>query len=243
MKLELRGVSKRFGRQQIFENLSASLEFQHALVLVGPSGGGKSTLLRLLAGLIPPDSGTIHLDGSPLPNDEAALRAYRTHLGIVFQAYNLFPHLSALENILLPLTAVLGLSRSIATERAMSVLDRFGLADHAHKRPHALSGGQLQRVAIARAVAIQPKLLLLDEPTSALDPEMTAEVLDLLAELRDEGRPLILVTHEMGFARHTADMVAFVSGGKLLEARAPESFFSSPSHPEARQFLERVLRY
>jgi polar amino acid transport system ATP-binding protein len=243
MKLELRGVSKRFGTHLIFDNLSAVLEFRHTLALIGPSGGGKSTLMRLLAGLIPADSGTILFDGEEVPHDEPALRAYRAKLGIVFQAYNLFPHLSAFENIRLPLTEVHGLPPKEASRRAMAVLERFQLADHALKFPAALSGGQRQRVAISRAVATQPKLLLLDEPTSALDPEITAEILDLLTELRNEGRPLVLVTHEMGFARHTADLVAFVSGGKLLEVSEPESFFQRPAHPEARRFLERVLRY
>jgi polar amino acid transport system ATP-binding protein len=243
MKLELRGVTKRFGDHTIVANLSATLEFSHTLVLIGPSGGGKSTLLRLFAGLIAPDAGTILFDGEDVPTDESSLRAYRARLGIVFQAYNLFPHLSALDNICLPLTSVQGLSRPAAVDQAMAVLERFKLANHARKRPAALSGGQCQRVAIARAIAIQPRVLMLDEPTSALDPEMTAEVLDLLAELRAEGTPLILVTHAMGFARHTADLVALVSGGKLLEVSAPEPFFEKPSHPEAKRFLEKVLRY
>jgi polar amino acid transport system ATP-binding protein len=232
-----------FGRHVILENLSAVLEFTNTLALIGPSGGGKSTLLRLVAGLIPPTAGSIHVDGEALPLDEVSLRTYRAKLGIVFQAFNLFPHLTALENIRLPLTEVHGLRFADADQQAFAVLERFQLTAHAHKHPAALSGGQRQRVAIARAVAIQPRVLLLDEPTSALDPEMTAEVLDLLAELRDEGRPLILVTHAMGFARHIADLVAFVSGGKLLEIDAPEPFFRQPKHPEAQRFLERVLRY
>ncbi|MGH8045718.1 MAG: amino acid ABC transporter ATP-binding protein [Chthoniobacterales bacterium] len=243
MKLELQGVTKRFGAQTIVENLSATLEFSHTLVLVGPSGGGKSTLLRLLAGLIAPDAGKILFDGAAVPTDESSLLAYRAKLGIVFQAFNLFPHLSALDNICLPLTEVHGLSRPAATTQALSMLERFRLAEHAHKRPTALSGGQCQRVAIARALAIQPRALFLDEPTSALDPEMTAEVLDFLAELRGDGCPQILVTHAMGFARHTADLVAFVAGGKLIEVRPPAEFFAQPAHPEAQRFLERVLRY
>jgi len=243
MRLELRGISKRFGSHAIFENLSATLEFQHTLALIGPSGGGKSTLLRLLAGLIPADSGSILFDDQVVPRGERDLRAYRANLGIVFQAFNLFPHLSALENISLPLSQVHSLDPKAASARAFEVLDRFHLADHASKRPSALSGGQRQRVAIARAVAIQPKVLLFDEPTSALDPEMTAEVLDVLTDLRNEGRPLILVTHEMGFARRMADQVAFVAQGKLLEVRAPEPFFENPGHPDVQRFLQRVLRY
>ena len=243
MKLELRGVTKAFGPHTILDDLSATLEFPHTLALIGPSGGGKSTLLRLIAGLIPPDAGSILVDGTALPRDETALRAYRARLGIVFQAFNLFPHLSALENILLPLTTVHRIPFSEASSTAMGVLERFRLADHAHKQPAALSGGQRQRVAIARAVATQPKVLLLDEPTSALDPEMTAEVLDVLEELRTEGTPLILVTHEMGFARHTADLVGFVSGGQLLEVAPPVGFFSRPANPESQRFMQRILRY
>jgi polar amino acid transport system ATP-binding protein len=243
MKVELRGVSKRFGAQSVLENVSATLEFDHALVLIGPSGGGKSTLLRLLAGLITPDTGSIAIDGQPIPQHPTALRAYRAGLGIVFQSFNLFPHLSALENIRLPLTEVHRSSPEEATLRARAVLERFHLTPHAGKRPAELSGGQRQRVAIARAVAIQPRFLLFDEPTSALDPEMTAEVLDLLAELRSEGRPLILVTHAMGFARQTADLVAFVTAGSLLEVGPPSRIFESATHPEVKQFLTRVLRY
>jgi polar amino acid transport system ATP-binding protein len=243
MKLELRSVTKRFGAHVIIDNLSATLEFDHTLALIGPSGGGKSTLLRLLSGLIAPDAGSIRFDGESLPTCESALRTYRARLGIVFQAFNLFPHLSALDNICLPLTAVHGIQRRAAVEQALSVLERFKLADHALKFPAALSGGQCQRVAIARAVAIQPKVLVFDEPTSALDPEMTAEVLDVLAELRAEGRPQILVTHAMGFARHTSDLVGFVSAGKLTEISAPETFFARPETEEAQRFLEKVLRY
>ncbi len=243
MRLELRNLSKRFGSRVIFADLSVTLEFAHTLALVGPSGGGKSTLLRLLAGLIPADSGTILFDGEPLPRDEAALRKYRAQLGIVFQSFNLFPHLTALENILLPLTEVHGLSADSAGLAARAVLARFRLADHADHRPAALSGGQRQRVAIARAIAIEPRLLLLDEPTSSLDPEMTGEVLDLLSALRQESRPLVLVTHEMGFARHTADLVALVDRGSLREVAPPEVFFTQPRQEETRRFLQRILRY
>jgi len=243
MKIELRGITKRFGAQSVLANVTASLEFPHTLALIGPSGGGKSTLLRLLAGLITPDAGSLSVDGHAIPNSTSALRLYRAQIGIVFQAFNLFPHLSALENILLPLTQVHHVPSDEAAARAQAVLERFHLATHAGKRPSELSGGQRQRVAIARAVAIQPKFLLFDEPTSALDPEMTAEVLDLLAELRSEGRPMILVTHAMGFARHTADLVAFVSGGTLLEIGRPDQIFEAAVHPELRQFLDRVLRY
>lgn len=243
MKVELRGVTMRLGAQTVIDNLTATLDFEHTLALIGPSGGGKSTLLRLLAGLLAPDTGEIAIDGRPLPRDDRGLRAYRAGLGIVFQAFNLFPHLSALENIRLPLVRVHGLSATEASERAFAVLDRFQLADHARKHPEALSGGQRQRVAIARAVATQPQFLLLDEPTSALDPEMTAEVLGLLAELRAEGRTMILVTHAMGFARQAADLVAFVAGGGFREVGAPETIFTQSAQGPVQQFLSKVLRY
>lgn len=243
MNIELRGLTKRFGSQTVLDDVTATLAFDHTLALIGPSGGGKSTLLRLIAGLLAPDAGSIAVDGRPLPTDEAGLRVYRAGIGVVFQAFNLFPHLTALDNILLPLVQVHGLAPADARARAEEVLTRFQLAAHAHKHPAMLSGGQRQRVAIARAIAIQPRFLLFDDPTSALDPEMTAEVLDLLAELRAEGRTLILVTHEMGFARHTADLVAFVSGGTLREIAPPEVLFTAPREAEVQRFLGRILRY
>jgi polar amino acid transport system ATP-binding protein len=218
-------------------------EFDHTLALVGPSGGGKSTLLRLLAGLDRPDSGSLLVNGVALARSEEELRQYRRTIGIVFQAYNLFPHLSARDNVVLPLVEVHGFSKSDAGARADDVLQRFQLADHAHKQPGLLSGGQRQRVAIARALAIDPKFLLLDEPTSALDPEMTAEVLDVIAELRESGKPIVLVTHEMGFARRSADLVAFVADGGLRECAPAEEFFGNPSSPATRRFLEKILKY
>lgn len=243
MIIELSGLTKSFGSHRVLDGLTRRLEFSHTLALIGPSGGGKSTLLRLLAGLLAPDAGTVRINGVPLPSEEDARRRYRAGIGIVFQAYNLFPHLTALENILLPLVEVHRLPREEARARADTVLARFQLSAHAGKHPAALSGGQRQRIAIARAVATQPGFLLFDEPTSALDPEMTAEVLDLLAELRDEGRPLILVTHEMGFARHTADLMAFVAQGTLLEVAEPEHLFAGATHPDVRRFLGRILRH
>lgn len=243
MKISLSGVEKSFGGQAVLRHLDFEAEFDHTLALVGPSGGGKSTLLRLLAGLDLPDSGEIRIDGIPLPRDEDALRAHRRKTGIVFQAYNLFPHLSAIQNIRLPLEKVHGLSAEESEIRARQFLGRFQLLDHAAKQPGQMSGGQRQRVAIARALAAEPAFLLLDEPTSALDPEMTAEVLDVIAELRDSGKPIVLVTHEMGFARHTADLVALVAEGGIPECAAPEKFFGSPSHASTRRFLQRILKY
>jgi polar amino acid transport system ATP-binding protein len=243
MKICLSGVTKNFGPQTVLNAVDFDVEFAHTLALIGPSGGGKSTLLRLLAGLDAPDAGEIFVNGEPLPRNEERLRVHRSHTGIVFQAYNLFPHLSALGNVMLPLTEVHGLKVSTARDRAMDVLNRFHLVEHASKQPAQLSGGQRHRVAIARALAVDPAFLLLDEPTSALDPEMTSEVLDVIAELRESGKPIILVTHEMGFARRSADRVAFIAEGGVLECAAAAEFFESPRQPAVRQFLERILKY
>ncbi len=243
MKISLRGITKSFGPQTVLRALDFEVEFEHALALVGPSGGGKSTLLRLLAGLDLPDSGEILIDGKSVPSDESGLRAHRRKIGVVFQAYNLFPHLTALQNIRLPLEQVHGLTALEAESRANQVLDRFQLLNHAGKQPAQLSGGQRQRVAIARALAVDPDFLLLDEPTSALDPEMTAEVLDVIAELRGSEKPIVLVTHEMGFARHTADLVALVADGGIPECSPAREFFDQPRHEATRRFLQRVLKY
>jgi len=243
MKILLRGVTKAFGSQTVLDDLHFEAEFPHTLALIGPSGGGKSTLLRLLAGLDAPDAGEILVDGEPLPRDEERLRIHRSRTGIVFQAYNLFPHLTALGNVMLPLTQVHGFDAVSARDRAMDVLQRFHLAGHAAKQPAQLSGGQRQRVAIARALAVDPSFLLLDEPTSALDPEMTAEVLDVISELRESGKPIVLVTHEMGFARRSADRVAFVADGGVLACSAAAEFFANPRQPAVKHFLERILKY
>jgi polar amino acid transport system ATP-binding protein len=243
MKLELSGVSKRYGAHQVLDAISLELKDVHAFVLIGPSGGGKSTLLRILAGLELADAGSVSVDGEVLPANEEGLRKYRCGVGTVFQAYNLFPHLSALANIVLPLEKVHGVKETEARERAMETLRRFHLESHAHKKPAELSGGQKQRVAIARAVAIKPRLLLFDEPTSALDPEMTAEVLEMIEELKHEGRDLVLVTHEMAFARVAADKVAFLDGGKIAEYGPPEEIFENPKSEACRRFLGKILRY
>ncbi len=243
MKLVLENICKRFGQQLVLDSVSASLDTVHTLVLIGPSGGGKSTLLRILAGLIPPDSGCMTIDNEPVLFQEPFLRNHRRRIGTVFQAFNLFPHLSALRNITLPLIEVHGLSASDADERAHEILKRFKLEDHSQKRPAALSGGQRQRVAIARAIAIRPRLLLFDEPTSALDPEMTAEVLEMIQELRHEGRDFVLVTHQMGFARGIADQVGFLANGRIAELGSVEQVFNRPTSRECADFLTRILKY
>jgi polar amino acid transport system ATP-binding protein len=243
MNLQLQNVDKSFGTHHVLENISLSLEKTQSLVFIGPSGGGKSTLLRVLAGLLAPEAGSVCVDGEPLVFEEAKLRAYRRTIGVVFQAYNLFPHLTALENILLPLEKVHGLAPAEAKEAAIHALRRFQLEAHAGKKPAALSGGQQQRVAIARAIASKPRLLLFDEPTSALDPEMTAEVLAVIEELKQEGRDFVLVTHEMGFARHVADHVAFLAAGRIVESAPGAEIFAAPQAAQTRDFLAKILRY
>jgi polar amino acid transport system ATP-binding protein len=243
MKLSLRRLSKSFSGHLVLDAVSLDLEKVHTLVLIGPSGGGKSTLLRIIAGLEFPDSGGVEINGQPVVFREENLLRHRRTVGTVFQAFNLFPHLTALQNITLPLEKVHGHSTTEAEQIARQFLARFRLENHAAKRPAELSGGQRQRVAIARAVSIKPALLLFDEPTSALDPEMTAEVLDMIKELRDEGRDFILVTHEMGFARQVADQVALLADGRITEVGEVGRMFEHPASPQGRDFLARVLKY
>ncbi len=241
MTIDCRGLAKSYGAHHALKDATFNTTFDHTLALIGPSGGGKSTLLRILAGLEFPDSGRVTVNENPVEFAEENLVVYRRRIGVVFQSFNLFPHLTARQNLLLPLEKVHGFPDAEA--RAEQVLERFRLTPHAGKKPAQLSGGQRQRVAIARALAIDPEFLLMDEPTSALDPEMTAEVLDVIAGLREAGRPLVLVTHEMGFARKTADVVAFVADGAVAECRPAGDFFDRPETPEARRFLERILKY
>jgi polar amino acid transport system ATP-binding protein len=243
MNLILSGVTKSYGLHQALDGVSLRLEGAHTLVLIGPSGGGKTTLLRVLAGLEFPDAGEVEINGRRVVFEEDALLQHRRSVGTVFQAINLFPHLTAMENITLPLVKVHGHGASEAGGIARQLLARFHLEAHAGKRPAELSGGQRQRVAIARAVAIKPKLLLFDEPTSALDPEMTAEVLDVIKELRDEGRDLVLVTHEMGFARQVADHAAVLADGRIIEAGSVGQIFGNSQSERTRDFLAKVLKY
>jgi polar amino acid transport system ATP-binding protein len=243
MKLEFDAVTKRYGDHTVLDAITAQLEFPHVLALLGPSGGGKSTLLRVIGGLESPETGSLTIDGQRVPTGEKPLRTFRSNIGTVFQSWNLFPHLDALANIMLPLTAVHGLAAEAARDRSLELLERLHLTGHGHKRPAELSGGQRQRVAIARAVAIHPRLLLLDEPTSALDPEMTAEVLEVIADLKSEGRTFILVTHAMNFARSIADQVAFLADGRIVEQGSAQAFFSAPQSETAQRFLAKVLKY
>ncbi|MEA3208629.1 MAG: hypothetical protein QOE70_1686 [Chthoniobacter sp.] len=243
MKLELENISKRFGDHRALDRVSLRCDNVHSLVLIGPSGGGKSTLLRVIGGLEDADSGSVTINGQRLGHSERERLEHRRTVGTVFQAFNLFPHLSALANIALPLEKVHGQSKGEAEQTARDLLKRFRLENHAAKKPAELSGGQRQRVAIARAISIKPRLLLFDEPTSALDPEMTVEVLSTIEELRDEGRELILVTHQMAFARRVADHVAFLADGSIIESGAVETVLDRPTQPTTRDFLSKVLKY
>jgi len=243
MQLSLTNLTKSYAMRRVLDDISIDLPDAHALVVIGPSGGGKTTLLRVIAGLERPDCGQLSINGDLLQFDDASLLLHRRSIGTVFQAFNLFPHLTALENILLPLEQAHGYHHLEAVEAAESILKRFQLAGHAGKKPAQLSGGQQQRIAIARAIAIKPRFLLFDEPTSALDPEMTSEVLDIIGELRDEGRDLLLVTHHMGFARTAADYCLFIAEGGIVESGPTEQLFAEAESKELQQFLGRVMRY
>ncbi|MBW4055284.1 MAG: amino acid ABC transporter ATP-binding protein [Proteobacteria bacterium] len=243
MQLRLTNLTKTFGQHRVLDDISIDLPEVHALVVIGPSGGGKTTLLRTIAGLERPDSGEVFINGEMLHFDEVSLLRHRRSIGTVFQSFNLFPHLTALENVILPLEQAQGYGHYQALEAAQAILKRFQLEEHADKKPAQLSGGQQQRVAIARAISIKPRFLLFDEPTSALDPEMTSEVLDIIGELRDEGRDLLLVTHHMGFARTAADHCLFVAEGRIVESGPVERLFAEPLSRELNHFFGRVMRY
>ena len=240
MRIELADLCKKFDGTSVLKGLDFDDDVT-TLAIIGPSGGGKSTLLRILGGLTAPTSGAVRVDGETVSYDEATLPAYRAKLGFVFQQGGLFQHLSAVENIAMPLREVHGVEASVAEQTARELLDRFGLADDAEKRPAQLSGGQQQRVAIARAVAGRPRLLLLDEPTSALDPAYTNDVLDMIDDLRGDGMRFVIVTHEMGFAREVANRVLFMDQGKILEEAPPEEFFAHPKNERTKEFLSKVL--
>ena len=239
MKLEISHLTKSFAADApVLSDISFSAETS-SLALIGSSGGGKSTLLRIIGGLISAETGTVTVNGRTLGHDEKALAGWRRSIGFVFQQGSLFKHMTALENVALPLREVHGVQKEEAEHRAMELLTRFGLADHALKRPAELSGGQQQRAALAP----NPGLLLLDEPTSALDPEYTSEVLDVVDELRAEGVEFIIVTHEMGFARRACETTAFLYQGKILEAGLSAELFERPKTAELKKFLGRILEW
>jgi len=244
MSIEVRDLHQHYGSTRAVDGVTLSLpDDVQVLALIGPSGGGKSTFLRLIGGIETPTSGTIVVDRKELPQDEEGLLNYRKRNGFLFQAFNLFPHLSALENIVLPLIRVHGWGREDAEDRAREAVKRFHLEAHLEKQPGQLSGGQQQRIALARAMAHEPALLLLDEPTSALDPEMKAGVLDLVEELCDAGQRIVLSTHEMGFARQSADHVVFLADGKVLEEGSAENVSEEPEDPKVKQFLDKVMKW
>lgn len=244
MKLEARSVTKRYGTFAALDGASFQTgDDARVVALLGPSGGGKSTLLRVLGGLLVPEEGSVKVDETELPRDPAgALRVLRQN-GFVFQGYNLFPHLTALKNVTLPLTEVHGQAKEAAHQRAVELLTRLGLASHLHKRPAELSGGQQQRAAIARALASKPRLLLLDEPTSALDPMMTGEVLDVIREVAESGQQIVLATHEISFAREVADWVVFLVDGQVYESCESSRFFNDSVSSFAKQYLTAISRY
>lgn len=244
MKLELRDVSLYFPVQSepVLSHVDFSDDFR-SLAIIGSSGGGKSTLLRLLGGLLSPTSGNILVDGSEIPQAAAALQQYRKETGFVFQHGGLFRHMTAFQNIVTPLIHVHGYTPTAAEKRALDLLEQLGLEKDREKRPSQLSGGQRQRVAIARALAAQPKFLLLDEPTSALDPEYTSEVLSTLNQLKQQGVQMILVTHEMGFARRVCEKVAFLHSGRLLEWGESNQVFQLPQTSQLQQFLGKILEW
>lgn len=241
--VEIKNVDKFFGELHVLKDINVSIKRGEVVVVIGPSGSGKSTLCRAINRLETINSGTITIDGELLPQEGKELAALRAKVGMVFQSFNLFAHKTVLENVTLAPTKVKKMSKADAKERAMALLERVGVADQADKQPSQLSGGQQQRVAIARSLAMSPKLLLLDEPTSALDPEMINEVLDVMVKLSDEGMTMVVVTHEMGFAKKAADRVLFMDQGEIVEEATPEEFFTNPKSDRAKDFLSKILNH
>ena len=239
--LRVENLRKAYGAKVVLRDVDLSVEQHDVICLIGSSGSGKSTLLRCLNLLEDVDDGSIFFEGLEITDPRVNQRAVRGRMGMVFQAYNLFPHLSVLENITLAPRKVQGIGRRTASDRALELLERFGLADKASAHPDQLSGGQQQRAAIARALATHPALVLLDEVTSALDPELVGEVLDIIRDLAQAGTTMVLATHEMAFAREIATQVCFLDNGSILEQGPPSQILAAPTHPRTRQFLRRVL--
>jgi len=240
MLLRVEDLHKRYGKEEILKGVSFSLEKGETKVIIGPSGTGKSTLLRCINRLTEPDRGRIWLEDVEITSPKVNIHRIRAQIGFVFQDFNLFTHLTALDNVRLGLMRVKGLSKQEATARAMQELARVGLADKAKAYPAELSGGQQQRVSIARALAMDPKLILFDEPTSALDPELIGEVLAVMEDLAKSGMTMLVVTHEMGFARTVADEIIFMEKGVIVEQGPPEQLFRNPKHPRTAEFLRRI---
>jgi glutamate transport system ATP-binding protein len=239
----LTDVNKHFGELHVLKDINLSIAKGEVVVVIGPSGSGKSTLCRAINRLEPIDTGSITLDGQPLPSEGKALARLRADVGMVFQSFNLFAHKTILQNVTLGPTKVRGQSKSEAEQKARALLDRVGVGAQAGKYPAQLSGGQQQRVAIARALAMDPKVMLFDEPTSALDPEMIKEVLDVMVDLAGQSMTMIVVTHEMGFARRAANRVVFMADGQIVEEAEPEKFFTDPQTKRAQDFLSKILTH
>ena len=241
--IEIKRLNKWFGSYQALKDIDLNVSHGERIVICGPSGSGKSTLIRCINSLEHHDSGEITVDDIELNQNKASITAIGAEVGMVFQQFNLFPHLSVLQNLTLGPTKVRGLSRSEAEERAMRILERVQIPEQAYKQPSELSGGQQQRVAIARSLCMEPKIMLFDEPTSALDPEMIAEVLDVIVDLAEDGMTMIVVTHEMGFARRAADRMVFMDKGEIIEMGAPKDFFEAPKTKRCKTFLNQILQH
>ena len=239
--IEVVDLHKRFKELHVLQGISTAVTRSEVVAIMGPSGGGKSTFLRCLNRLEEPSSGHIYIEGVDIMAPYIDINKVRTEIGMVFQSFNLFPHLTAIENIKLAPMNVRKLSAKEATERAMALLEKVELEDKAHVYPEQLSGGQQQRVAIARALAMQPQIMFFDEPTSALDPEMIGEVLDVMRAMAQEGMTMMIVSHEMGFIREAADRILFLDGGLIVEEGTPDQIFSDSQHPRTQEFLSRIL--
>lgn len=239
--IEVKDLHKSYGKLHVLTGITEVIKDQEVVCVIGPSGSGKSTFLRCLNLLEEPTSGTIIINGTEITNPKNDVNKIRENLGMVFQRFNLFPHMSVLDNITLAPVKVKGMDKAKAEEMAMELLKKVGLVDKAQVYPDNLSGGQQQRVAIARALAMQPAIMLFDEPTSALDPEMVGEVLNVIRDLAKEGMTMVIVTHEMGFAREVADRVLFIDGGKVLEQGTPQELFGNPQQERTKNFLAKVL--
>lgn len=239
--IEVKNLSKSFGNLSVLNNISERIEDKEVVCIIGPSGSGKSTFLRCLNLLEKPDSGDIVLDGETITDSKINIDKVREKLGMVFQNFNLFPHKNTLENIALAPVKVKGMHKSDAENKAMEILKTVGLEDKAGVYPSALSGGQKQRVAIARALAMEPEIMLFDEPTSALDPEMVGEVLAVMKNLAKKGMTMVIVTHEMGFAREVADRVLFMDEGCIVEQGSPDDIFKNPQNQRTKEFLSKIL--
>lgn len=240
--IELRNINKHFGELHVLKDVSLSVMKGEVVAIIGPSGSGKSTLCRTINRLESIDSGTILIDGEEIPAEGKKLAQLRSKVGMVFQSFNLFPHMSILDNVTLAPVDVLKIPRAKAREEALELLGRVGVRDQAKKVPAQLSGGQQQRVAIARSLAMHPRAILFDEPTSALDPEMIGEVLSVIRELADEGMTMVIVTHEMGFAREVADRIIFMEAGAILADQDPETFFTKQDNPRIQAFISKISK-